>query len=99
MKRTSSFTFFIYSIIVVLFCIVVGITVWLGVEKARLAYDISEYRKKYKNASEFFSKLDTEKDLLSSPSRLRSFAEREGLSPAKNGQIRKIIVETSGEKK
>ncbi|MGL4721851.1 MAG: hypothetical protein ACRCV3_00935 [Desulfovibrionaceae bacterium] len=98
MRKTSKFTIFISSIIVLFFCITVGITVWLGVEKARLAYDVGEYRKRHKNASEFLSKLDTERELLSSPSRLRKFAKKEGLSPAQSGQVRKIIIEIPAKK-
>ncbi|MDE7469282.1 MAG: hypothetical protein K2M30_03235 [Desulfovibrionaceae bacterium] len=60
---------------------------WLGVEKARLAYQVEQYKSILREKTKFITKLETERDFLLSPSRLRGYIKEFELQPARQGHL------------
>lgn len=80
------------GIVVFLAIVLIIANTWLGVEKARLAYQVEQYKGMIREKTEFITKLETERDLLLAPSRLIEYAKQFHLQPAQKGHIRTIAL-------
>lgn len=74
-------------ILVSLAIILIIANTWLGVEKARLAYQVEQYKSILREKRAFITKLETERDLLLAPSRLIGYAKEFNLQPAQKGHL------------
>ena len=80
-------TLFLPIILVSIAILLIIANTWLGVEKARLAYKVEQYKSILREKTEFITKLETERDLLLAPSRLIGYAKEFKLQPAQKGHL------------
>lgn len=85
MKISSSL--FLSIILVFIATLLIIANTWLGVEKARLAYQVEQYKSTLREKTQFITKLETERDLLLAPSRLIGYAKEFKLQPAQKGHL------------
>jgi len=81
------------SLLFISFClaVILGMSlVWVNIERVDLAYDLQKMQTALSQKQELASKLELERNNLVSPARLRHFADRTGLHPAGQGQMRTI---------
>lgn len=68
-----------------------GLTmVWLNIERVDLAYEIKKLQGAVEERKQLLSKLQVERNNLTSPWRLNSLAKEYGLAQATAGQMRRI---------
>ena len=66
-----------------------GLT-WVNIERTDMAYELRRLQTDIDAQSALISKLEVERDTLTTPDRLRSLAAQYGLTQAKPGQIRRL---------
>lgn len=62
--------------------------VWLNMERVHLAYALKGIQSKVDEKNQLLSKLETERETLITPDKLRVSARAQNMGPAKPGQIR-----------
>lgn len=68
-----------------------GLTVvWLNIERVDLAYEIKKQQGTIEDRKQLLSKLQVERNNLTSPWRLNALAKEYGLAQATAGQMRRI---------
>ncbi|MBU1228643.1 MAG: hypothetical protein KKA55_14685 [Proteobacteria bacterium] len=77
--------------------LLLGLTsVWMSVVRMELAYDINKLEKELASRTTLVSKLELERNNLTSPYRLKRLAATYGLAPVGPGQMRLMAGQGQG---
>jgi len=89
MTREWALTFAFSGLI--LLALAFGLT-WVNIERTDMAYELRRLQTDIEAQAALISKLDVERNTLTTPDRLRSLAGQYGLVQARPGQIRRLAA-------
>jgi len=75
----------------ILLALAFGLT-WVNIERTDMAYELRRLQTDTETQAALISKLEVERDTLTTPDRLRSLAGQYGLVQARPGQIRRLAA-------
>ncbi len=91
MNALTGREFFWTLLFLIILVLGLGMTsVWMNIERMDLAYDLKRMETELDQKTALVTKLEVERNNLSSPYRLKKLAEKYDLRPAVAGQIRRI---------
>lgn len=91
MNSLTGKEFFWMLLLLIILVLGLGLaSVWVNIERMDLAYDLKKMETELDQKAALVTKLEVERNNLSSPYRLKRLAEKYNLRPAVAGQIRRL---------